>query len=53
MASADEITELIGYAFINELESQFLLEDQLEKKYGSANEVDYVVRGHQYPGERA
>ena len=45
MASADEITELIGYAFINELESQFLLEDQLEKKYGSGK-ADYVVRSH-------
>lgn len=42
--SAEEISVLMGYAFVNELESQFLLDEQIEKKYGSGN-VDYVVRG--------
>jgi 2-methylisocitrate lyase-like PEP mutase family enzyme len=42
--SAEEISELMGYAFVNELESRFLLDEQIEKKYGSGN-VDYVVRG--------
>jgi hypothetical protein len=29
---------------VNELESQLLLDEQIEKKYGS-EKVDYVVRG--------
>jgi 2-methylisocitrate lyase-like PEP mutase family enzyme len=44
VASMEEITELMGYGLVNELESQLLLEDQIEKKYGSG-EADYVVRG--------
>lgn len=39
----EEITELMGYAKIAELEAQFLPDDQLERKYGS-DKVDYVVR---------
>jgi len=46
VVGAEEISELMGYAFVNELESQLLLEEQLEKKYGSADKVDYAVRGH-------
>lgn len=42
--SAEEISELMGYALVNELESQFLLDEQIEKKYGPGK-VDYVVRG--------
>ena len=42
--SAEEISELMGYAFVNELESQFLLDEQIEKKYDDGR-VDYVVRG--------
>jgi hypothetical protein len=34
----------MGYAFVNELESQFLLDEQIEKKYADGK-VDYVVRG--------
>ncbi|MBI4193589.1 MAG: isocitrate lyase/PEP mutase family protein [Betaproteobacteria bacterium] len=45
VVGAEEISELMGYSFVNELEAQFLLDEQLEKKYGSAQEVDYVVRG--------
>lgn len=41
---AEEISELMGYAFVNELESQFLLEEQIERKYGDGK-VDYLVRG--------
>lgn len=42
--SAEEISELMGYAFVNELESRFLLDEQIEKKY-SDGKVDYLVRG--------
>jgi 2-methylisocitrate lyase-like PEP mutase family enzyme len=42
----DEITELMGYSKIAELEAQLLPEDQLERKYGS-DKVDYVVRERQ------
>jgi hypothetical protein len=38
----EEITALMGYSNIAELEAQFLPEDQLERKYGAAK-VDYVV----------
>ena len=38
----EEITALMGYSKIAELDAQFLPEDQLERKYGAA-EVDYVV----------
>lgn len=44
VAGIEEITELMGYSFVNALESQFLLDEQIEKKYGGG-EVDYVVRG--------
>ena len=39
----EEITDLMGYAKIAEIEAQFLPEEQLERKYG-ADKVDYVVR---------
>ena len=39
----EEITDLMGYSKIAELEAQFLPEEQLERKYG-ADKVDYVVR---------
>src|SRR5688572_10050300 len=42
--SPEEISELMGYALVNELESQFLLDEQIEKKYADGK-VDYVVRG--------
>jgi 2-methylisocitrate lyase-like PEP mutase family enzyme len=45
VAGIEEITELMGYSFVNALESQFLLDEQIEKKYGGGA-VDYVVRGH-------
>lgn len=39
----DEITDLMGYAKIAELEAQLLPDEQLARKYGTG-EVDYVVR---------
>jgi 2-methylisocitrate lyase-like PEP mutase family enzyme len=39
----EEITDLMGYSKIAELEAQFLPDDQLERKYGP-DKVDYVVR---------
>ena len=39
----EDITALMGYGRIAELEAQFLPEDQLERKYGG-DKVDYVVR---------
>jgi 2-methylisocitrate lyase-like PEP mutase family enzyme len=39
----EEITELMGYDRISDLESQFLLDEQLERKYGS-EKPDYVIR---------
>lgn len=43
----EEITDLMGYSKIAELEAQFLPDDQLERKYGS-EKVDYVVRERKY-----
>jgi len=43
LCGMEEITDLMGYAKIAELEEQFLPDDQLERKYG-AEKVDYVVR---------
>lgn len=39
----EQITALMGYEKIAQLESQFLLEEQLERKYGSSK-PDYVIR---------
>ena len=39
----EEITDLMGYSKIAELETQFLPDDQLERKYG-AEKADYVIR---------
>ena len=43
IASMDEITDLMGYDRINSLESQFLLSEELERKYLSGK-PDYLVR---------
>jgi hypothetical protein len=43
----DEITELMGYSKIADLEAQFLPDDQLERKYGS-EKPDYLVRDRKY-----
>ena len=39
----EEITALMGYDKISALESLFLPDEQLERKYGSA-QPDYVIR---------
>ena len=43
----EHITDLMGYAQIAELESRYMLEEQLERKYGS-DKPDYVIRTRQY-----
>jgi 2-methylisocitrate lyase-like PEP mutase family enzyme len=44
LVGMEEITALMGYPFINALESQFLLEEELERKYGTV-ERGFVVHG--------
>jgi 2-methylisocitrate lyase-like PEP mutase family enzyme len=44
LAGMDEIADLMGYDQVDSLEQQFLLDEQIEKKYGSG-EAAYVVRG--------
>ncbi|MBI3068810.1 MAG: isocitrate lyase/PEP mutase family protein [Betaproteobacteria bacterium] len=43
LAGIEEITDLMGYERIAELESRFLLEEQIERKYGAAK-PQYVIR---------
>lgn len=43
LASMEEITGLFGYERIAALENEFMLDEQLERKYG-AGEREYVVR---------
>jgi 2-methylisocitrate lyase-like PEP mutase family enzyme len=43
----EQITELMGYEKIAQLESQYLLEEQLERKYGTAK-PDYVIRAQKH-----
>jgi 2-methylisocitrate lyase-like PEP mutase family enzyme len=47
LVGMEEITQLVGYERIARLEQAFLLEEQLEHKYGPG-ERDYVIRS---PGE--
>ena len=42
LAGMEEITTLMGYARVSELESAFLLEEQIETKYQS-RDTNYVV----------
>jgi 2-methylisocitrate lyase-like PEP mutase family enzyme len=43
LASMEEITDLMGYKFIDELEASVLLESTLQRKYGDA-ERSFVIR---------
>jgi hypothetical protein len=45
LVGIEEITELMGYALINQLESEFSLEDDLQTRY-KGEQVDLVRRGH-------
>ena len=46
LMGVEEITDLMGYALINELEKQFSLEEDLQKRYGDGD-IDFVRRsGH-------
>ena len=44
LVGIEDITDLMGYARIAELEQAFTLEEDLARRYGDA-ERDYVVRG--------
>jgi 2-methylisocitrate lyase-like PEP mutase family enzyme len=48
VAGIEEITELMGYDRIAELEQAFTLEDELARRYGDA-EREYVVRSKREP----
>jgi hypothetical protein len=39
----EEITELAGYRFVDDLERELLTEEQLDQKY-RAGEREYVIR---------
>jgi 2-methylisocitrate lyase-like PEP mutase family enzyme len=41
----EELTDLVGYRRINQLEQELVSSEQLERKYG-ADERDYVIRQH-------
>jgi 2-methylisocitrate lyase-like PEP mutase family enzyme len=45
LASIEDITSLMDYDRIARLESEFMLAEQLERKYGGAD-ADYVIRSH-------
>ncbi|HUA77692.1 MAG TPA: isocitrate lyase/phosphoenolpyruvate mutase family protein, partial [Acetobacteraceae bacterium] len=44
LAGIEDITDLMGYPFIDKLESEFLLPEEMERKYGSGTR-SFVVRG--------
>jgi 2-methylisocitrate lyase-like PEP mutase family enzyme len=44
LVSIEEITDLMGYALINQLENEFSLEEDLQQRYRDGR-VDLVVRG--------
>jgi 2-methylisocitrate lyase-like PEP mutase family enzyme len=44
LVGIEEITDLMGYAFINQLETEFSLEKDLQQRY-RGERADYVVRG--------
>ena len=44
LVGMQEITDLMGYPFIDKLESEFLLEEELARKYGSG-ERGFVIHG--------
>jgi 2-methylisocitrate lyase-like PEP mutase family enzyme len=44
LVGIEEITDLMGYAFINQLENEFSLEEDLQQRYRGEH-ADYVVRG--------
>jgi len=43
LASIEDITDLMGYGLIDQLEAEFLLPEEVERKYGSG-ERSFVVR---------
>ena len=45
LASIEEITDLMGYDHINRLESKYMLEEEIQRRYKS-DKADYVVKAH-------
>ena len=43
LAGIEDITDLMGYPFIDKLEAEFLLPEEIERKYG-AGKQSFVVR---------
>lgn len=43
LASIDDITDLMGYDHINRLETQYMLEEDIRRRYGDGK-ADYVER---------
>ena len=43
LVGIEDITDLMGYPMIDQLETEFLLPEDIERKYGSAS-ASYVVR---------
>jgi hypothetical protein len=43
LASIEDITSLMGYDHINKLESRYMLEEDIKRRYGS-DKADYVER---------
>jgi 2-methylisocitrate lyase-like PEP mutase family enzyme len=44
LVGIEEITDLMGYALINQLENEFSLDEDLQQRYGT-DRADLVVRG--------
>ena len=44
LVGIEEITDLMGYALINQLENEFSLEEDLQARYKDGT-ADFVVRG--------
>jgi 2-methylisocitrate lyase-like PEP mutase family enzyme len=45
LVSIEDITDLMGYALINQLENEFSLEEDIQRRY-KGDTADFVVRGH-------
>ena len=50
LVGIEDITDLMGYPRIAELEQAFMLDDELERRYGEGD-VDYVVRSPRAEGD--
>lgn len=46
LVGIEDITDLMGYPSIDRLEAEFLLPEEMERKYGTGTR-NFVVRGNQ------